>query len=146
MEFFRQGQQRLGKKRKLLDVHGKFVGAGAEEIAFRADVIAEIEQLEQLELLFADIVELDVELQARAVLLQVREAGLALAADGHEASGDRDVGAVGLKLCGGRAGIARQDLGHGVGGGEAARIRFLPECLDLFELLAAQFVGVLFKG
>ena len=62
----------------LFDVDAEFAGAGAEEIAGDADVVAEVEQLVEREALFADGVEADVDLQPLAALLEVREAGFAL--------------------------------------------------------------------
>ena len=70
---------------------GELAGAGAEEVAADADVIAEVEELVEGEGVLADVVFADVDLEALAALLELREAGLALNADGHDASGDRDV-------------------------------------------------------
>ena len=77
---FRHGEQRLREELELLDMHAQLAGARAEQIAFDADDVADIEQLEELEIALADRVLLDVDLQPLAVLLQVREAGLAHAA------------------------------------------------------------------
>ena len=71
----------------------EFVGARAEEVSLHADVVADVEQLVELKAFFADVVEPDVNLQALAALLKMREAGLALHANGHDASGDADVDA-----------------------------------------------------
>ena len=70
------------------DVEGELAGAGAHEEAADADVVAEVEELVEVEEVFADVVLADVDLEALAVLLELREAGLALDADGHDAAGD----------------------------------------------------------
>ena len=87
----RQREHGLGEEGDGVDVHGQLAGAGAEEIAGDADVVAEIEQLVELEGLLAHGVEAHVDLQALAALLQLRKAGLALGADRHQASGDGDL-------------------------------------------------------
>ena len=60
-------------------------------MAADADVVAEVEELVEGEGVFADVVLADVDLEALAALLKLRESGLALDADGHDASGDGDV-------------------------------------------------------
>ena len=68
------GEQRLREELELLRVHAQLAGARAEQVAFHADDVADIDQLEQLVIALADRVLLDVDLQPLAVLLQVREA------------------------------------------------------------------------
>ncbi len=80
------------------DVDGELAGAGAHEVAADADVVAEVEELVEGEGVLADVVFADVDLEALAVLLELGEAGLALEADGHDASGDGDFFAVGFEL------------------------------------------------
>ena len=89
--FFRQRKQVLHQEGDLLDMDGQLVGAGAEEVALHADVVAEVEQLVELKRLFADIVEADINLKPLAALLQMGEACFSLHADRHQASGDADV-------------------------------------------------------
>ncbi len=91
----RKRQQVLGQERDLVDVNRQFVGLGAEQVSAHADVVADIEQLEQLEALFADRVLLDVELQPLALLLQVDEGGLAHGANGDQAAGHPHIHPVG---------------------------------------------------
>ena len=64
-------------------MNAQLAGAGTEEIAVDADDVADVEQLEQLEIALAHGVFLDVDLQALSVLLQVGEAGLAHVAERH---------------------------------------------------------------
>ncbi len=87
----RQRQQVFAEKRDLFDVDAEFAGARAKQISADADVVAEVEQLIELESFFADCIFLDVNLEALAALLQVSESGFAHQADGHNASSDADV-------------------------------------------------------
>ena len=112
--FLRQREHGLGEKGEPLDMDGELAGAGAEEIAGDADVVAEVEELVEREALLADGVEADVNLQALAALLQRGEARLALGADGHDAAGDGDGCAVGLELFGGGAVPLGADFGDTV--------------------------------
>ena len=47
--FFGQWEQVFHQERDFFDVDGEFAGAGAEEIALYADVVAEVEQLVELQ-------------------------------------------------------------------------------------------------
>lgn len=71
-------------------------------------------------------------------MLEVGEAGFALAADGHEASGDGYGGFRGFELLGGGVAVLVPDGGDGVGGGEVVGIGGLAEGLDLVELFLAE--------
>ena len=106
----RQRQQILGEQGQFIDVHGQLARAGAEQIAAGADVIADIEQLEQLKALFADGIFFYVKLQPLSVLLQVQEAGLPHQAQRHDASGHPDLDAFGFQFLGRLRGVLRQDL------------------------------------
>ena len=64
-------------------------------MAADADVVAEVEQLVEGEGGLADVVFADVDLEALAALLELREAGFALDADGHDAAGDGDFDGLG---------------------------------------------------
>ena len=66
-------------------MHAELARARAEQVALHADDVADIEQLEELEVALADGVLLDVDLQPLAVLLQVRESGLAHVAQASSA-------------------------------------------------------------
>ena len=54
MPLLGQRQQVFGEERELFDMDGELAGARAEEIALDADVVAEVEQLVELEAFFAD--------------------------------------------------------------------------------------------
>ena len=131
MILLRQGEHGLGEEGDGLDVHGELAGARAEEIAGDSDVVAEVEKLVELEGLVADGVFADVDLQPLAVLLELRESRLALRADGHDASGDGDIGARGLEIFGGGVVVAAADFRERVRRGERIGIRGLAEGLDL---------------
>ncbi len=64
VELLGQCEHGLGEECELLDVDGQLAGAGAEEIAGDADVVAEVEQLVERKALLADGVEAHVNLQA----------------------------------------------------------------------------------
>ena len=98
------------RKVSLLDVDGQLSGASAKQISADPDVIAEIEQLVEVEALVADGVFLDVDLQLLPALLQVRESGLAHEADGHDAPRDANVHPRLLELLGSLGGVLGQDL------------------------------------
>jgi len=135
------------------DVDGELAGAGAEEVAADADVIAEVEELVEGEGVFADVVLADVDLEALATLLKLGEAGFALDADGHDASGDGDVDGVGFELLCGEGVVGAAQLRDGVAEGVAVGIRRLgvaeagelAEGGDLLELVAALLVEVFFE-
>ncbi len=174
-----QGQHGLGEEGEGsvacgggADVDGELAGAGAEEVAADADVVAEVEELVEGEGVFtllggaAYVVLADVDLEALAALLELREAGFALGADGHDAAGDGDFDAGGFELLAGdgRGGgvvfllepgdevallLGPAGGGDGVvvgvdglGWGEAG---LLAEGGDLAELFAAEIVEVFFE-
>ena len=138
VELLGQREHGLGEEGDGLDVNGELAGAGAEEIAGDADVVAEVEELVEFEGLVADGVFADVDLEALAVLLELREAGLALGADGHDASGDGDVDALGFELLGRGVVVGAAEVGDRVGRGEGIGIGGLAEGLDLLEFCLAE--------
>ena len=137
VELFGQRQQILGEEGQLLDMDAELAGAGAEEIALDADVVADVEELVELPKLVADGIFLDVDLEPFAGLLEMGEAGLAHEADGNQASGDGDGDALGLQLFARAGGVRGQNLGHLVGGVEVVGIGRLTEGFDLLQLLLA---------
>ena len=143
MPLLRQRQQVFGEKRDFFHVHRQFAGARAKQISADSDVVAEIEQLVQLESFFADRVFLDVDLQPLPVLLQVGEPGLAHQPDGHDAPGDAHVDARILQLLGSLLRVLRQNLRNGVSEFVLAGIDLLSQSFNLFQLLPPQFVDFL---
>jgi hypothetical protein len=66
-------------------------------MSFNADVIAEVEQLEDLEVQLRQFVLLHVDLEAREAVGKRQEIGLAEAADGQDAAGSRHRDLLGLQ-------------------------------------------------
>src|SRR5664279_3858249 len=91
--FFRQRKQIFYQEGDLFDVDAEFSGAGTEEVSLDADVVTQVEQFVELEPLFADEVELDINLQPLAALLEMRESGLTHETDRHDSTRDADVDA-----------------------------------------------------
>src|SRR5262249_50701305 len=81
-------EQRLRKKFQPLDMDAEFPSARAEQIPLGANDVADIQPLKQREITGADGIASHVNLELLAVLRQVRESGLPLAADGFHASSD----------------------------------------------------------
>ena len=86
VELLRQGAQALGEQRHALDMDADLAGLGLEHIARDADDVADVVLAEVRELLLADGVGADVELNLALVVLDVAEDGLAHAALGHDAA------------------------------------------------------------
>src|SRR5579864_4372117 len=86
MPFFGQGKKIFRKESDVLDVDRQLAGPGAKQISADTDVVAQVEQLIELESLFAHGIFLYVNLQALAILLQVGKSRFAHQADGHDSS------------------------------------------------------------
>src|SRR6185437_460866 len=83
----RQWSERLGEQLDLRHPHRHFARAGPKERAARANHIADVEQIEQRVPFVAELVLLEVELDAAAVVGNMGECGLAVGAPGHDAAG-----------------------------------------------------------
>ncbi len=172
--FVGQGEHGLGKKAQCglrltffiglrRGLEGELAGAGAHQVAANADVVAQVEQFVEREDRFADVVLADVDLEASAAPLQVREAGLALNAETHKPAGYGDLRLFGFELPGGdRSGgviVALNQLRDGaelhgfvccgeaigvdgLGGGEA---QLNPEGADGLQLFLALGVELFFE-
>ena len=101
--------------------------------------------LKSCEIALAHGVFLDVDLQALAVLLQVREAGLAHVTERHEASGDAHPH-LRHQLFGGLRAILREDGGHGVRELEPAAVGAVSQRLDFANARQPLFEQVIFQG
>src|SRR5262249_11093734 len=142
--FFGHGEQRLSQMLDLLDVHGKLAGARAEEIAFHADDVPDIDLLVQLEIALTDLVLLDVDLESFAILYEMREASLAHPAQRLHASGDAHT--VGRRQRFGRLRAELgQDFGHGASVVESLAVRAIAQTLDLFGALNALLQQFIFQ-
>jgi hypothetical protein len=89
--FLGHGEQCLGQIFEALHVYAQLTGARAEQVAFHADNVAQVEALVDGEIALGDSVLLDVNLEALAVLRQMREARLTHTAQSLHAPGDADV-------------------------------------------------------
>ena len=126
-------------------MNAEFAGARAEEISLHADDVADIHQLEQREIVLAHGVFLDVNLQALAALLHVRESGLAHVTQRHQAPGDADPH-LGHKLFGRLGAILRQNRGHRVRELVPAAVAAVAQRFDLPDPRQPLFEQVIFKG
>ena len=78
----------LAQQDVVLHVQGDLAALRAEDRALAADDVADVQLLEAVIFVGAEIVHLDVDLDAAVLVLQVAEGGLAHAALAHEAAGD----------------------------------------------------------
>src|SRR6185312_13613482 len=126
-------------------MHAQLAGAGAEQIALGADQVTDIENLKQPEIIRADGIAPDINLELLAVLRKVREPGFALAADGLHASRDADFEIRG-KFFGGFRTIFGQDLRNAVREIVAFAISAVSQALDLLYTGTALLQQLIFKG
>ena len=85
---FGQGQQALAQQRVLLHLHRDLTAAGTEHDALDTDDITDIQLLEPLVLLGADLVDLHIDLDLALLVLNVAEGSLAHVTLGHDTTGD----------------------------------------------------------
>jgi len=127
-------------------VDRQFAGFRAEKITTDADVITEIEQPVKLKSALSDSVLFDVNLKSLTALLDVGKSGLAHEADGHDPSGNADVHPRMFQFFSRSDRVASEDLFDRVGVFVPGAVDRLSKRLNLFQLLAAQFVDVLVQG
>ena len=96
--------------------------------------------------LLAHRVLLDVDLQALAALLQVREPGLAHATQRHHASGDAHPRLRGLEFFGRLGAVLRQNLRDGVRELEPLAVGRIAQRFDFADPRQALFEQVVFEG
>ena len=101
----RQRQQALGEELQLRRPDGELAGFRAEQPSLHADPVAEIEQLEQLEVALRERVLAEVDLDARLSVREHEEVRLAEAADGEDASRRPHHDLCGVELLAGLAGV-----------------------------------------
>ena len=128
--FFRQAQENLRKEGEFLRVDAQLAGARAEQIAFDAHDVADVEQLVERILALIDGVAAHIDLEPLAALHQVEEAGLAHAPHGLNASGDANLRFRRRQFFGGLRALRRQDLRYGVREIKALPVRPEPERLN----------------
>jgi hypothetical protein len=137
MKLLRHREKILGEEGEVLDVDAEFAGAGAEEISFDSDVVADVEEFVELPEFVPDGILFDVDLEFLASLLKMREARFAHQADGDEASGNGYGGALGLKVFARAGGELGENLRHLVAATKVMRVGRLTKSFDLLQLLFA---------
>ncbi len=120
---FGQRQETLDQELELRDVDRQLVGPRAKQVPFDADEIAEVEQLEDLEVTLADRVLTDVGLDLGLAIRDRDEVGLAEAADRQDAARGLRLDAFGGELVAGPVAVARHQVAHSVRAIERVRIR-----------------------
>src|SRR5258706_11360484 len=129
----------------MLDVYLQLAGPCTEQISLGADHVADIQNLKQPEIIRADGIAPDIDLELLAILRKVREPGFALAANGLHASSDTDLEVRG-KFCGGFGTVFGQDLRNAVREIVAFDISAISQALDLAYTRTALLKQLIFKG
>ena len=106
----------------MLGVDAQLARSGPKQVSFHAHDVADVQLLVKREILLAHRVLANVDLQPLAVLQQMRETGLAHAADGRDASGHPHRHAR-LEFGGSFRAVLGQDLRNGVGEIEPLAVR-----------------------
>ena len=114
MPFLRQRQQVFGQECEFLGMNRQFAGTGAKQITAHTDVVSQVEQLVESKPFFSYKIQLHVNLQALAVLLEVGKPGLALQANGDNPSRYFHVHLIACKFLGSLFAILSQDLRDGM--------------------------------
>ena len=117
-----QRQMALGQKDQAAGPDGQLAGLRAEQVALDADVVAEIEQLEDLEVQLGQRVLADVDLDPMQAVGQRDEVRLAEAADGNDAACGDGLDFLGLERLGRPLAEPGGDLADAVRAVEPARI------------------------
>ena len=127
MKLFGHGKQRLRQERQLGRLHRKLAGSRAEQRAVNANGVPDIQHLIELEIPLAKQIDLDVNLQPFPALLQVHEAGLALAADRLNTTADANRNFLRLQFLRRLRREAGHDLGHRMREVEPGAVRQVAE-------------------
>ena len=85
----REWPQRFGEQREASDPQGDFAGPRFHQAAVDADMIAQIEQVEDTVLIGTKLVTLEVQLDLAARVLEMRERGLAVGTERDDPPGKR---------------------------------------------------------
>jgi len=109
-------------------------------------VVAQVKQLVKGKTFFPDEIQLYVDLQPLAALLEMGKTSLALQTDRNDASGNFYRNTRILQLLGCLFAVFGQDLRDGVGEGELVRIGLLAQGFNIAHLLLPQLVNAIFKG
>ncbi len=88
VQLLRQRTQGLGEQGQLFSLHRDLTPAGTEYFAFHADDVAQVPLAELTEGFLADLIDLYIDLDAAAAILQVDEVGLAHITPAHNTAGN----------------------------------------------------------
>src|SRR5579872_1523767 len=125
-------------------MYAQLARPGAKQIPVNSDDVPDVDLLVQLVIAFGDAILTNVHLQPLAILLQMREPGLAHAADRHHPPRDPDVNAR-LELLRGLVAVLRQDTRNRVSEIETAPVRIEPQRPNLLNPLDALLVQIVFE-
>ena len=95
--------------------------------------------------LFADKIELHVDLEPLARLLQMRESCLPLSTYRHKSTRNAHIDAIGVQLLAGEVGILGNNFRNGMRELKFPRIALLSQRLDLLQLLATELILTFFE-
>ncbi len=129
-----QRQVALGQEHHAARPDAQLAGAGPEQVPFDADVIAEIEQLEDLEVQFRQRVLANVDLHPLEAVGQPQEAGLAEVANRQDTAGGDRLDLVGLERLGGAIAMVRRQAGNRMRAVESPRVHVNAEGLKGLEV------------
>src|SRR5207253_1508458 len=139
MPLFRQRQQRFRKKENLLDPNGQLIGLGSKQVPAHANRISQVQQMKQLESLFADNVFLYIDLNALARSLQVCKTRFPHKPEGHDAASDPHLALGRLQFHARGLTVLVYQCSGCIRPAEFPWIRIVPQRLDLCKFLLALF-------
>ena len=116
---------------------GELARAGAEEVPFDPNQVAQVEQLVKLEVALPDRVQAHVDLQPRAAARQVRESGLAVRANRHHPARNAHRDFLRVQLLRRARRVLGKDLGQAVSELPLARVKLEAQIGDGLELFLA---------
>src|SRR3974377_1997031 len=139
MPLFRQRQEGLRKKEKLLDPDGKLARLRPEHVPAHADMIAKVQQMEKAESLLSHDVLPYINLDLLARPLQVGKPGFAHQAVRYDAPRDPDFLSVRFQIATDDLRIFAQQVCGLIRPAKLARKRLIAKRLNLFEFFLPLF-------
>ena len=143
MELFRQRTQALRQKLKAARSNRKLAALRAHHGAVNANPVAHVQILRALIQIFAQVVNLEEQLNVAGGVAQAEERALALHALGHHATGNRNGIFRGLAI--GKAGVSCIQIGHMMGVVESVTVRVLARRNQRSTLGLANLNGIVFN-
>ena len=129
-----QRKQVLGQMKELGRQDGQFVGAGSKESPFGSHDVPEIQELEEIETLIAQLVLSRIHLHTLLAVEEIHESRLAVRAQGHDPAAGPDKHILLFELLGGGGVIRPPDIGGSVRVVELVRIGIVPSPLQFLQL------------